>query len=252
MFRKHRESIVIKNYRPSSEKHFTNKIRNPLAPVTPTNILISGHSGCGKTNLLLNLIYDLLFWDNLYIYAKDLEEHLYVDLVENCEKASSIEEFDYEFENDLTNAKSIDEMDRSSHNLVVFDDFCTDAPSMNKIKEYFIRGRKMNCTCIFISQDYFSVPKIIRLQCSYFCMFKSRDDREILDIHKTHNCGMTKDEFKIIFKEATSQNYNFLCIDKRQPACDSRSLRRNFDFLFNFKLYNKNKNGTRQNKVVDL
>lgn len=236
MFRKHKDAIKIQNYHPKRNKSLSKKQRNPLAPVTPTSILISGHSGSGKTNLLLNLIYDLLYWDNLYVYAKDLDECLYLDLIENCEKAASINDFDYEFKNDLAEATSIDDMDRQAKNLVIFDDFCTDLASMNKIKEYFIRGRKMNCTCIFISQDYFSVPKIIRLNCSYFCMFKSRDDREILDIYKTHSCGMTKQEFKNIFKEATSEKYNFLCIDKTQPASSPRSLRKNFDFLFNFKL----------------
>jgi len=236
MFKKHTKAINIKNYNSNQHKTFINKIRNPLAPVTPTNILISGHTGCGKTNLLLNLIYDLLYWDNLYVYAKDLEEPLYQNLMASCEEADLISEFNYEFKSDLTDASSIDDMDRNSHNLIIFDDFCTDAASMSKIKEYFIRGRKKNCTCIFISQDYYSVPKLIRLQCSYFCLFKCRDDRELLEIYKTHNCGLTKDQFKKVFREATLQKYNFLLIDKTHSACDKKSLRKNFDFLFHFKI----------------
>lgn len=233
MFKK-TKAIPIKNYT-FKENKILNK-RNPLAPVMPSNILISGHSGCGKTNLLCNLIYDLFYWENLYVYAKDLEEPLYQNLIETCEKANKISEFEYEFKNSLSEAKTVDEMDRTSTNLVVFDDFCTDAQSMSRIKEYFIRGRKKNCTCIFISQDYFCIPKIIRLQCSYFCLFKTRDDREISDIYQTHNCGMTREEFKKVFREATSRNHNFLCIDKTQSSSDPKAIRKNFDGLINFKL----------------
>ncbi len=229
-FKKCGKPMTIRNYSVDSRKK---KVRNNLAPVLPANVMISGYSGSGKTNLLLNLIYDLLHWDNLYVYAKDLEEPLYENLIQSCQHAYEISPFDYEFLSSLENSKPIDEMDKNSKNLIIFDDFCTDAQSMNKIKEYFIRGRKKNCSCIFISQDYFSVPKIIRLQCSYFLMFKTRDDREIKDIYQTHNSGLTKDEFKKAFKEATSDNYNFLCIDKKQPSSDPRHLRKNFDELLN-------------------
>jgi hypothetical protein len=177
------------------------------------------------------LIYDLLYWDNLYVYAKDLGEPLYQNLMETCERANEVSEFDYEFNNDLDDAVPLDSMDRNQHNLVVFDDFCADYKSMNKIKDYFIRGRKKNCTCIFISQDYYTTPKLIRLQCSYFCFFKCRDDREILEIYKTHNCGLSKEDFKDIFKAATVELYNFLLIDKTQPVSDPKALRKNFDFL---------------------
>lgn len=33
-----------------------------------------GGSGCGKTNLLLNLIYDLLPWSRLYVYFKQIDD----------------------------------------------------------------------------------------------------------------------------------------------------------------------------------
>ncbi len=230
-FKKCGKPMTIRNYFSTIRK--THKTRNPLSPIPPCNILISGHTGCGKTNLLLNLIYDLMYWDRLYIYAKDLQEPLYQELMENCEKADEIHSFEYDFQNDLTEVHSVDEMDRSLHNLIVFDDFCTDGPAMKTIKDFFIRGRKKNCTCIFISQDYFCVPKIIRLQCNYFCFFKSRDDREISDIYKTHSCGLTKEEFKKVYQEATSDNYNFLLLDKTQPSNDPKALRKNFDSVLN-------------------
>ena len=51
--------------------------------------------------------------------------------------------------------------------LIVFDDMITDIMTNKKfeaiIKELFIRCRKLNISFVFISQSYFSVPKVVRL-----------------------------------------------------------------------------------------
>jgi ABC-type transporter Mla maintaining outer membrane lipid asymmetry ATPase subunit MlaF len=81
-----------------------------------------GGSGCGKTNLLLNLIYDLLPWSRLYVYAKDLNEEKY------CEKV--LNRLMMTFNSLLT--------------LEIFDDFVCDKPSFDSISELFITGRQKN------------------------------------------------------------------------------------------------------------
>ena len=51
--------------------------------------------------------------------------------------------------------------------LIVFDDMIADMKSNEKLSpivtESFSKGRKFNISLIFISQSYFKVPKIIRL-----------------------------------------------------------------------------------------
>ena len=51
--------------------------------------------------------------------------------------------------------------------LIVFDDMIADVKSNEKLShivtESFSKGRKFNISLIFISQSYFKVPKIIRL-----------------------------------------------------------------------------------------
>ena len=69
-------------------KHSNSKSHNkhPLAPQWPFRLLICRNSGSGKTNLLLNLIYDYVYFNKIYLYAKDLEEDKYQDLIQsmNC------------------------------------------------------------------------------------------------------------------------------------------------------------------------
>ena len=40
-------------------------------------MLICGPSGSGKTNVLLDIIFRLLFYDKIYLHAKNLEQSKY-------------------------------------------------------------------------------------------------------------------------------------------------------------------------------
>ena len=56
--------------------------------------------------------------------------------------------------------------------LIVLDDIIVDILSNKKpnpiVTELFIRGSKLNICLVFITQSYFTVPKIIRLNTHYF------------------------------------------------------------------------------------
>lgn len=223
MFKKAQNKVKIQNYEKGKIKK--NK-RCSLAPNTPTNILISGSTGAGKTNLLCNLIYDLMSWNNIYVYTPNLQEDKYINLQTACESAGGGESI-FSQEIDLT----VDDMDSSSHNIVVFDDWITtDAKTMSIINDYFIRGRKRNCTNIFLTQSYYDTPKMIRLNCNYFFIFKLRDRREIMELYKSHGT-MSKEDFAKMVLEATSMPYDFLCIDKTVSTSSPLAYRKKFDGL---------------------
>ena len=58
----------------------------PYIPDHPYRILITGGSGSGKTNVLLNLIEKQPDIDKIYFYAKDLYEAKYQYLINIREK----------------------------------------------------------------------------------------------------------------------------------------------------------------------
>ena len=63
-----------------------NKERNekwPYIPDHPYRIMITGGSGSGKTNALINLINEQSNIDKIYLYAKDLSELKYEYLIKN-------------------------------------------------------------------------------------------------------------------------------------------------------------------------
>ena len=75
------EKAPIKVYECGKNKKVKNK--HFLAPQWPFRLLICKKSGCSKTNFLLNFIYDNLYFQKIYLYAKDLEEDKFEDLMTN-------------------------------------------------------------------------------------------------------------------------------------------------------------------------
>ena len=111
-----------------------NIIKNwPYIPDHPYKILITGASGSGKTNLLLNLIENQLDIDNIYLYAKDLYESKYRYLI-NKREGVVINHFKdpkalIEYSNEMRNIyKNIDEYnpDKKNKTLIIFDDMIAD------------------------------------------------------------------------------------------------------------------------------
>ena len=67
--------------------------------------------------------------------------------------------------------------------LIVFDDMIADMINNNKLNsivtEFFIRGRKINISIVFIAQSYFKVPKDVRLNSTHFFIMKIPNKREL-------------------------------------------------------------------------
>jgi len=197
----------LKDYTPKSDK---NKYRNKYAeaPQWPFRMLIVGPSNCGKTNLLMNLIYDYLDYDKLYVYARDLEEGKYQDLQE-CFTDTP----DVIFSSDPTEIVSVDSLDTDEQNLIIIDDFVLD--DQKGITTLFIRGRKKNASIIYLTQSYYKVPKIIREQCDYIALFKNPSSKDINLILNEY--GLNK-ETKKLYQKATEKRFNFFLIDLKHPG----------------------------------
>ena len=67
--------------------------------------------------------------------------------------------------------------------LIIFTDMIADMLSNKKLNPIvivlFIRGRKLNVSLVFITQSYFAVPKVIRLNSTHYFAMKTRNKREL-------------------------------------------------------------------------
>ena len=225
-----KQEKVLKNY---SKFHDTEVglTKDRLAPVQNSRILISGSTGSGKTVLALNLILEYLPWTRLYVYCKDPSEAKYsflqqvLEKVKNKDKGKQDFFWFYSASEDIV---SVDELDKKEINLIVFDDYVLCKEAIPRVTDLFIRGRKKNCTILYLTQSYFNTPKIIRLQCNYNIFFKVQDDRELSHIYQNHTMSLDRKTFINIFKLATNDPYSFLMLD-HQTSNPEESIRKNLD-----------------------
>ena len=221
-----------------NEKHYE---KWPYIPDHPYRILIIGGTGSGKTNTLLNLINEQRDVDKIYLYAKDLSESKYEHLNNNREN-TGIKHLNYskafiECSNTMDDVyENIDDynLNRKRKVLIVFDymiaDIMTNKKFQSKIKELFIRYRKINISLVFITQSYFSVPKDVRLNSMHYLFMKINNKRELQNIAINHSADVDYKEFIKIYRECTKEPYNFLTIDTTLPSSNSLRFRKN---LFN-------------------
>ena len=70
--------------------------------------------------------------------------------------------------------------------LIIFDDMInhvmSDKNAQQVLKDLFIRCRKLNISLCFLTQSYFSVPKVVRLNCTHYIIFKLYNKRELQKI----------------------------------------------------------------------
>ena len=206
----------IPNY---NSKNTNNGNYRKLYPYMPSNtfrMLICGPSGCGKTNTLMHMLYNLLYFDKIYLYAKNLEQPKYRELLEKFAPIS--EEVGYDvIEDSNDEIIPLEGLDDDNQKIVIFDDFVCEK-NQKPLVDYFIGGRHKNCSVIYLSQSYYLTPKDIRLNCSHFCIFDSPSANETARMCKEVNVPKGK------FLKATAEPYSFAYIDKI-----NKTMRKNFD-----------------------
>ena len=77
------------------------------------------------------------------------------------------------------------------------------------VTEFFIRGRKLNISIVFITQFYFRVPKDVRLNSTHFFIIKIPNKRELRQIAINHSSDINFKDFMKIYRKCTSEPYFF-------------------------------------------
>lgn len=199
----------------------------------PLRCLINGNSGSGKTNLLLNLIYNPsgVLFRNLYIFSKSIEQEAYVEL---RQKYTDIErtlnrKIVYFFSN-CEDLPPLEECKKNS--LVVFDDCLMEKQDV--IKSYFIRGRHRNLSCVYLSQSYGRVDmQVIRNNVNLLCVFKQNKHYTKRIYDDFVGADMTIGEFETMCKKCWSEPFGFLSINTTKKPHNGKYMRNLKDTLTN-------------------
>ena len=196
---------------PNYDRHDKNTNFKRLYGYMPSDtfrMLICGNSGSGKTNLLYHMLMKpLLYYDRIHLYAKNLEQQKYKDMLQTLTDISNSVGYNVLVcsNDDIIPVEEL--KDDDAQKIVIFDDFICEK-NQKPLIDYFIRGRHKNCSVIYLSQSFYKTPKDIRLNCSHFCVydFPSSNERGLI----SRELGVEKDKYI----KATKETFSFLYVDK--------------------------------------
>ena len=199
----------IPNYDSDNKSNNDFKHLYKFMPKNTFRMLIAGKSGSGKTNLLSHILqHPLIYYDQIHLYAKNLDQDKYIDLIDKMNGIS--EHVGYPVliaSND--EIIPVDQLqDTDIQRVVIFDDYVCEKVQKPLI-DYFIQGRHKNCSVIY--------PKAIRLNCSHFCLYDFPSSRERNLI--SQELGIDREKYI----KATKKPYSFCYVDKPM-----KKVKRNF------------------------
>ena len=180
-------------------------------------MLICGNSGSGKTNLLYHMLIEpLLYYDEIHLYAKNLEQEKYQNLMNKMNHISRETGYDVM---KVSNDSIIPIKDlgcEDNQKIIIFDDYVCEK-NQREIVDYVIQGRHKNCSVIYLSQSFYKTPRVLRLNCSHYCIYEFPSSREKNMI--STELGVEPEQFK----KATKKPFSFLYVDKPR-----KRVKRNF------------------------
>jgi ABC-type dipeptide/oligopeptide/nickel transport system ATPase component len=216
-YKKIPKKFLLKSHNPHYDTHHIK---------LPFRMIIAGNSGSGKTQTLLNLLYNMPdTFEKIFVVTKNKDEPLYNYLEDKLGKDGlSIKE-------GITELPDLDALDKEQNNLIVLDDLVNEPTKQQRpVCDYFIRARKKNCSIIYISQSFYAVPKLIRDNISYLIIKQVSSMKNLTMICRECSLGIEKKELKRIYDDATQSKQDFLLIDLEGDK-DER-FRKNFDEIY--------------------
>ena len=205
------KKFLLQSHNPNFKDHKLN---------LPFRMLIIGGSGAGKTQTLMNLIRIMNgTFNNIHIITKNRDEPLYNYLESKVDTGLSITE-------GIDSAPNLDDFDKKEQSLIVMDDLVLEK-NQKQLEQYFIRARKLNCSLVYLSQSYFAVPKMIRMNLNYLIIKRLNTLQDLFRMMREYSLGVFKDVLVDLYQHSIQDNkQDFLLVDLDSEPKDR--------FRFNF------------------
>ena len=207
-----KENKIVNFYEHKSvqKKMDKNDISGYLSDHIPLNSRIAcvGASGSGKSNWLLNFLsVSTNSFSHIYVCYKS-SEPLYEHLAEK------VGDDNITFFTDLSLFPDCNDLP-PGNKLIVFDDQVGENKKKQEvISQYSIRGRKKGCTMLILSQSWFGIPKLQRLQVTVLILLKVSSSKDLNMLLKDFSLGVSRDELLQMYKTSVEGGFgNFMKID---------------------------------------
>lgn len=205
------EPINVYEVMPASLKPIYRNVGSEMSGLSHVfRIILCGMSGSMKSNTAINLISRTSgTFDHITLCCANSHEPLYEFL------KSKLDDDQLSIYEGIKNIPPLDDFDKDQQHLIIFDDLVCEKWSDQKvIIEYFIRSRKIakGCSLMYITQSYYGVPKIIRLNCTNIIMKQLTSMNDLNLVMRDFNLGIDKKKILEIYRECTKDKKDFLHI----------------------------------------
>lgn len=203
-------------------------------PLLPNSLrcLIVGPSNCGKTNLMLSLLFhpNSLRYENVYLYSKSLQQPKYQFLKMVLDDIRGLGCYFYNEREEVIPPNKV-----KRNSIMIFDDVASEKQDV--IRSYFSMGRHSGVDSFYLSQTYAHIPKhLLRDNANVIILFK-QDETNMKHVYDDHvNTDMTFDQFREVCQACWDMHkYGYLVVDRDSPISSGRYRRGLDEFITSWK-----------------
>lgn len=214
----------------------------------PSSTCISGRSGSGKTQLLLNMLTNphLLggYFHYIIVYSPTANTYDDTYKILKLPPENFVQEFGKKELEDLIEArkkliesKGIDWVSKHSRVCIILDDVIANRgflQSQTALK-LFALLRHYLCSIFILIQSYTKLPRALRLNCNSTYVFPSSQSEVEILIDEVTPAGMKKRDFEKVIDYCTGDRYSFLSINNH--AAKGEQIRKNLSEIIDLKKY---------------
>ena len=239
--KKNNDTLEVQVYKSNKNKlKQPEACQNGILPRLNCSYLVIGKSGSGKSNAVIHMLTSKKLLGGAFdviLYLCDSPDDLFQDNLK-IPKENFIKEFTEEWLENLINKQkeSVEKKGiyKTKNICLVFDDILSKRKFLNgnMMKKLVTECRHSNMSCIFNTQSYKAVPRVVRINVRGLILFPSSLGE--LEKFSDENClpNMSKKRFLQLIQHCTAQPYQFAFIN-HDSSHPQEKLRRNFTTIIN-------------------
>jgi hypothetical protein len=183
----------------------------------PFAMAILGKTGSGKNQALMHIIERINAWEEYYLCIANADQPLWAFFIDQLRKIEAKAKKQVVWICDTPSAMpNIDEFKYDGkQRLWIYDDqLLKDKKEQAIMAKPFVYGRNLGISSCVLSQSWFGIPRVVRLQVSYIILKKLNSRQDIKRIIADTSISVDVDTLTKLYEQATENVNSFLFIDK--------------------------------------